>query len=90
MHQLFEDGKPEEAKTIADELGLPQMKIMHTGKFGGPMGCSDEVKDAIDADDYTAFQAAVDDESPLAVIDTQAKFDLFVKMHALQKAGDDT
>lgn len=82
MHTLMEEGKTEEAKAIATELGLSEMKArgMH-----GDSAKMEAIKAAIDANDYTAFQTALADDtnSPLANIDTAEKFAKLVKMHSL-------
>ncbi len=56
MHELREEGKIDEAKVIATELWLPDMKWkwMH-----GDPEKMEAVKTAISANDFTAFQTAI-------------------------------
>lgn len=52
-------------------------------------GANPEVKAAVEANDYTAFQQAIPDDSPLAgAIDSKEDFDQFVRMHELRQNGD--
>ncbi len=82
MHTLMQAGQKEEAKAIAESLGLPtMMKGMRAEK-----GVQNEaIKAAITANDYTAFQTAQAElpNSPLASIDTAEEFAKLVKMHSL-------
>jgi hypothetical protein len=80
MHALMEEGKTDEAKAIAESLGLP---LMGMGK--GKHGDRQAIKEAIDANDFAAFQTAQADATngPLAQIDTAEEFAKLVKMHSL-------
>lgn len=82
MHELREEWKIDEAKVIATELWLPDMKWkwMH-----GDPEKMEAVKTAISANDFTAFQTAIAENanSPLASIDTAEEFAKLVKMHSL-------
>ncbi len=82
MHTLMQAGQKDEAKAIAESLGLPaMMKGMRAEKWAE----SEAIKAAIDANDYTAFQTALVElpNSPLASIDTVEEFAKLVKMHSL-------
>jgi hypothetical protein len=84
MHTLHEEGKTEEAKAMATELGFPEMKMKGKGMHGDPTKM-EAVNTAITANDFTAFQTAIGDDanSPLASIDTAEEFAKLVKMHSL-------
>lgn len=89
MHEARESGDYETAKTLAEELGLPDHK--RHGKRGNRNNENKEaIKDAVENSDYAAFLEAVkEDDSKLAeTIDTQEKFDLFVDMHEARENGD--
>lgn len=80
MHALMEEGKTDEAKAIAESLGLPLMGM------GKGMGWDRQaIKEAIDTNDFTAFQTALADHpnGPLASIDTTDEFAKLVKMDSL-------
>lgn len=82
IHTLREEGKMDEAKSLATELGLPEMKWkgMH-----GDFAKMDSVKTAISTNNYTAFQTAIAEHanSSLASIDTAEEFAKLVQMHSL-------
>lgn len=82
MHALREEGKYDEAKAIAAELGLPEMKWK---RMHGDPAKMEAIKTAITANDFAAFQTAIanDTNNHLAQIDTAEEFAKLVKMHSL-------
>lgn len=77
--KLKESGDYEAARAIKNELGLKK----------GRGGKNPEVRAAIEANDYTAFQAVIPEERKKAeVIDSQEKFDRLVEAYKLKEAGD--
>jgi hypothetical protein len=93
MHNLRQAGDIEAAQAIAEELGLPEPKQKHGGfgkmpgkKFGN-LDNREDMKAALDANDYNAWLEAVGD-GPLAEIINQENFSQLVEMHNLLEAGD--
>jgi len=88
MHQLLKDGKKDEAKAIADTLGL---KFMGIGKGPGPI-VNAAADAAIQSGDYDAWVKAVsvNDQMPeLLKAVTKDNFAKFSEAMKLEKQGMD-
>lgn len=84
LHQLKKDGNIDEAKKMAGELGLPTKKMGHMSPVSKEQHAA--VEEALEKQDYPAFQAAVSD-GPLSKKITEENFAKFAQMHAFMKAG---
>jgi hypothetical protein len=84
-HELFHEGKPEEAKALLEEAGLPAPRFGHRAR--GFMHRNPEVKDAIGNNDYTAFLAATADTRVGEAI-TEERFAIMVQAHQAHESGD--
>ncbi len=89
MHSHIEAGEFEEAKTIAEELGLPQPphSFEKRTKHGMVKKARAAVHEAIQNNDYEAWKAAIGDRGPFTEFG-QTEFDLLVEAHDLKEAGD--
>lgn len=88
MHNLMQEGKVEEAKAIAEELGLPGkagFKGMHQGKGMKDINFT-EIQVAIEAGDYEAW-SNLKTGSRMAEFITEENFDKLVQMHNLMQEG---
>ena len=76
------------AKALRDELGLPAKKREMRGLNGkgqGP-GMNEEVKAALDNNDFQAWLKAVGDKNPQKDIINEQNFSKFVEAHKLMQA----
>jgi hypothetical protein len=88
--ETIRDNAMVEAKAVLTEAGIDEerMQEIRQAKREGMKEVRDEVKAAIEANDYSAFTATVAG-SPLAdSIDTEAEFAKLVEAHNLREAGD--
>lgn len=77
-HMLREAGDYEGAKRVLQEVGINRGPQNERGRA---------VRDAVEANDYAAFQVAIQN-TPFADTMTQESFDVLVQAHALREAGD--
>jgi hypothetical protein len=86
---LFKDGKYEEAKVLAKELGLKKFrgfgKTKHMKMMGGEN--MEAVKEAVRNNDYSAFQELISDKHFAEKI-TEEVFSKMVEVHSLVESGD--
>lgn len=92
-HELREDGATrDEVHAVLEEAGLDQeaMEEIRTAMHELRDERHEAVEEAVKANDYDAFVAAIAG-TPLAdVIDSEADFDKFVDAYELREAGDYT
>lgn len=88
-HRLAKSGDMDGAKTIFDELGISTPEGKGFGHFNGPKGIpgNEDIRAAIEANDYEAFVTAAGD-LPMFKTITADNFDRFVEAHNLRQAGD--
>ncbi|MBN1778929.1 MAG: hypothetical protein JW816_01790 [Candidatus Buchananbacteria bacterium] len=89
MHDLMQAGKIDEAKAIADQLGIKNGFGMMGGRGYGLQIDSvkqQAIQQALDNKDYTAWKAAVGDNKLTQAI-TEDNFDQYMQMHDLIKQG---
>jgi len=79
-HELKAAGDRAGAQVIRAELGL---KDRHSGK-----GKNSAAKDAVEANDYTAFQEAINDGHFAEKINSAEKFAKLVEVNELRAAGE--
>ena len=82
LHEAKEAGNYEEAKAIAEELGLPQR-----GQRGGKK-LNEEAQAAVEAGDYNAFVTAVGQDARILEKVTADNFDAFAAMKEAKADGD--
>lgn len=81
-HTLRESGELEAARALLEEAGLPAGPMRRGGD-----GAHEDVRAAIEANDYAAFVAATT-EAPFADQVDEAFFAKMVEMHEAMEAGD--
>lgn len=84
MHELREEGEFEEAREMAEELGLPEgPKHGHGGHEN-----MDEIRDAIENGDYDAWATLMAEDARFPLEVSEDTFDSLVEMHELREAGE--
>jgi hypothetical protein len=92
MHTLMKEGKFDEVKAIAQELGFPDgpkgkgLMEKHGKQFKSEGNSA--AKAALSAGDYQAFVAAHDANDPILQKISEENFAQFAQMHQLMQSGD--
>ena len=90
FHQLLKDGKFDEAKTLAQTLGLPEKPARGEGRGRGHAPESGKIREAITAGDYATWKKLMETKNPNAPIlqvITADNFAQFQEFHQLKTDG---
>ena len=92
FHQLLKNGQFDEAKTLAQTLGLPEHRGAGNGqgRGHGPKQESAEIRQAITNSDYATWQKLVSEKNanaPILKVVTADNWSEFVQFHQLKAAG---
>jgi len=91
-YNLSKDGKHQEAKEIADELGIKKPFKKGPGKFGHRPGPDPEKREAVNKalenGDYNAWKSAAGEDNPVTKEVTEDEFPRLIEAHDLLQEGE--
>lgn len=85
-HELREEGNLDGARDVLMEAGFDEDTLLSIHRAGHEV--HEEIKAAIEAEDYDAFLVAVEGTPMADEIDTEDKFMQLVEAHQLREEGD--